>query len=130
MYIIAVIEDVVFKCEEDPVVFDEGGPYGVSLEFLHDFIKRYNISDTMTTGEVVEKIIKPETADTKETYVKAKLWKKHPEYFIDLRQEIREVEFLKRYTRAVGNEELVLFDLSIFERYYVAFLSHAWLCHL
>jgi hypothetical protein len=126
IHLIAVIEDVVFKCADDPVVFDEGGPYGVSLEFLHDFIKRYNISDTMTTGEVVEKIIKPETADTKETYVKAKLWKKQPGYFIDLRQEMRELEFLKRYARP-SEGETFYGNLSIFERYYVAFLSHAWL---
>lgn len=130
IHVIGVIEDIVFSPDTDPLVFETGGPYGVSLQFLHDFIEEHNISDTMTTAEVVEKIIKPQTAETKETYVKAKLWKTHPEYFVDLRKEVREREFLKRYAERgeeYGTGWFGSGELSIVDKYYVGFLSHAWL---
>lgn len=61
--------------------------YGVSLRFLMKFIKDHNIPEDMTTAEVVYKIIIPETADSRLSYVEGKLLKdeKKSHFVSDLR---------------------------------------------
>jgi hypothetical protein len=94
------------------VDFDANGPYGVSLTFLLHFLETHDIPNDMTTGEVVETIIKPETVDSKQTYLKAKLWNQHPEYYCKLTAE----DVAKRHYTDFGSQFI-----------YAAFLSHAWL---
>lgn len=87
-------------------ITDRGTVYGVNLAFITEFIRVNNITETMTTGEVVEKIIKPQTALTKETYLFSRLRDK-PYFFADLSNG--------RTVNQRGNE------LESF-----AFLSHTW----
>lgn len=122
-----------FQDALDDEAFHSAGPYGVSLEFLHDFLLSHPeiARDQMTTAEVVEKIIKPETMETKETYVKAKLWKQKPHYFIDLRRKQREIEFIFRH-RYKPEQEFVYDKLEsgsrpLIDEYFYGFFSHAWL---
>lgn len=61
--------------------------YGVSLVFIKSFIEKFNISDTMTTDEVVNQIIIPETIGIRTEFVQRV---KHIEMFCsDLRYDHR-----------------------------------------
>jgi hypothetical protein len=87
-----------------------GGPYGVSLQYLFHFIDKYNISETMTTAEVVRDIIIPETVDSKQTFLEAKICP-YQYYWSDLRLDHR---------RYLPTSRIV----SSFDTF--AFVSHAW----
>ncbi len=103
-----VAERPTYSCK-----YSEGeGPYGVSLQFLHHFIDKYNISETMTTAEVVRDIIIPETSDTKQTFLESKLSQSYPHYWSDLRENHR---------RYPPQKYGLTKDFDGF-----AFVSHAW----
>lgn len=99
-------ESIVLTADIKPInLCDEGKmyPFSVSLEFLLHFLKEHPEAENMTTGEVVDKIIIPETKESQLTYVEEHLVDKHPQYLC--------VMTPKGYG----------FDNQ------VSFLSHAWL---
>jgi hypothetical protein len=72
------------------------------LQFLKLFLKAHpEIDDTYTTGSVVYNIIIPETAASKETYVKAHLLGQQSQHLSDLRQGYRRMA-VPRSQRRMG----------------------------
>lgn len=93
--------------------------WGVSLGFMKSFLKSHPEieKENYTTGSVVYNIIIPETADSKETYVKSHLLGKKSDCITDLRRGYRRLAVPPKQARqGVPPDECGLF----------AFLSHAW----
>jgi hypothetical protein len=105
------LNDRPIRAASASVVGEGGGPYGVSLQYLFHFLDKYNISETMTTAEVVREIIIPETFDSKQTFLEAKLSSAYPYYCSDLRLHHRKYP--------PSSALVASFDLY-------AFVSHAW----
>jgi len=99
--------------ETPPCTALQGGPFGVSLQFLVHFVDKHNIPDDMTTGDVVRNIIIPETQGSQLTYLEDKLSSQSlNDYYIDLNNE--DMPNPPEGTSSLGNF------------YCRFFLSHPW----
>ena len=97
---------------------EQEGPYGVNLVFIKSFIKKYKITNDMTTDYVVNNIIVPQTVDTKTDFIEK--IKSKPHLFSDLKHGQRNQYKVVTKGSAHSRRRARMLSSDCY------FLSHCW----